>query len=73
MATNFMDEVLAGRTALNEVDDWVDQWHDDETIKCGLRAHLGLEQAEYEEWTAKGNSSLPRDCSHSPQGLNARL
>lgn len=49
--TTFVDDVLAGRTTLDRVDDYVDRWHDSDS-QGELRDFLGLSPAEYDEWIA---------------------
>lgn len=48
MAT-FVDDVLAGRTSLEAVDDYVDRWHDG-GAEGTLAEFLGLSLAEYDAW-----------------------
>lgn len=47
--TTFVDDVLAGRTSLEAVDDYVDRWHDGEGAGT-LAEHLGLSGPEYDAW-----------------------
>ncbi len=49
--TTFVDDVLAGRTTLDRVDDYVDRWHDGDS-EGELRDFLGLSPAEYDAWIA---------------------
>lgn len=47
----FREAVLKGRTAVEDVDDWVDNWHAGWLGKGQeLRDVLGLTHQEYERW-----------------------
>lgn len=48
--TTFMELVLDGRVAQDEIDDFIDLWHDDETADEPLHQFLGMTRAEYELW-----------------------
>lgn len=56
---SFIEGALNGEVALNEIDDWVDRWHDAETVTQSLQDYLGFTDAEYDLW-AKGDSFLPQ-------------
>lgn len=51
----FMDEFLTGNVTADEVDDWVDEWHDGGT-NVPLSEFLGLNQEEYNRWVMKPNA-----------------
>lgn len=44
----FMDAVAAGTATLDQVDDWVEEWH--QGRRPTLRSVLGLTDAEYSRW-----------------------
>lgn len=48
-AENFVELCLAGNALLEEVDDFVDQWHEG-SGDVSLRDFLGLSEAEYSLW-----------------------
>lgn len=51
---NFIDGCLYGTTDLDELDDYVDFWHENETNDT-LREFLGMSQFEYAEWLRLGD------------------
>jgi hypothetical protein len=53
VSETFMDQVLAGEALIDEIDDYVDAWHDDETTTASLAAYLGMTQPEYDLWAEK--------------------
>lgn len=60
---SFMDQVLEGQATLDEIDDYVDHWHDMEDFgekerDMTLREYLGLTAAEYERWGRNGDEVL---------------
>ena len=48
----FLDLVLAGEAHQDDIDDFVDQWHDGDT-SCYLAEFLGMSDDEYALWVAK--------------------
>lgn len=46
---SFIDELIAGNALLEDIDDFVDKWHEQDT---GMRLHeyLGLTEEEYQVW-----------------------
>ncbi len=56
-ATTFMDAYFAGQALLDDVDDWVDAWHDAEGRPRGmaesLKSYLGFNDFEYSLWVEK--------------------
>lgn len=50
----FVDDVLAGRSIVSEIDDYIDRWHDlpDSRPEAALELHdyLGLDWEEYRLW-----------------------
>ena len=45
----FIDKCLRGEAAIDEVDDFVDQWHSSES-DAGIETFLGMTETEYEQW-----------------------
>jgi hypothetical protein len=54
MADKFMDRLLAGEALLDEIDDYVAEWHDGPSSE-ELHAHLGLTWEEYALWVEQPN------------------
>lgn len=52
MSETFMEQLLDGRAFLDEVDDWVDEWHDGDSGDR-LSAFLGMTEEEYALWVEK--------------------
>ena len=51
----FLDLVLAGDARQDDIDDFVDQWHDGD-LSCSLAAFLGMSDDEYALWVEKPSS-----------------
>jgi hypothetical protein len=47
--SNFIDLCLRGEVLLEEIDDWVDEWHDTPQDRK-LHEYLGMNWAEYSSW-----------------------
>lgn len=56
---NFIYDCLYGDTDLEEIDEYVTYWHNNET-GISLREFLGMTKYEYEEWL-KNDDSILRD------------
>jgi len=58
--TTFMDEYLAGRATQDDIDDWIEEWHQGDS---GLEAHefLGLTWPEYSRWVERDELPTPDD------------
>ena len=65
----FVHAVLAGTASAEEVDDWIDRWHDSpcgedgnqaivDGYHCELHEYLGMPWGEYAEWVAHPESIL---------------
>ena len=48
----FLDLVLAGEARQDDIDDFVDQWHDGDA-SCSLAEFLGMSDDEYALWVEK--------------------
>lgn len=56
-STSFMDACLAGEALLDDIDDWVDTWHEHSGAPRGqresLEAYLGFDDFEYSLWAER--------------------
>ncbi|MCC2608002.1 hypothetical protein [Planctobacterium marinum] len=50
---NFIDLCLSGEAFLDEIDDYVDKWHEDEESPQELHEYLGMTEKEYGYWICK--------------------
>ncbi len=51
---SFIDLCLSGEVLEDEIDDFVDQWHDDESESCPeLHEYLGMSWEEYSLWATR--------------------
>lgn len=50
---SFIDLCLSGDVLLDEVDDFVDRWHENENTSLELYEYLGMSWDEYSLWAAK--------------------
>ncbi|OQW90641.1 MAG: hypothetical protein BWK79_19285 [Beggiatoa sp. IS2] len=48
---NFIDLCLSGDVLLEEIDEWIDEWHDSPQ-KQELHDFLGMNWAEYSSWVS---------------------
>lgn len=68
MYHNFIQDCLNGDAILNDLDDYIDMWHDDTTDDTQtLQEFLGLTAYEYDQWILKGSNKIFRDivyCRH---------
>ena len=48
----FLDVVLAGDARADDIDDFVDRWHDGDAT-CSLAEFLGMSHDEYALWVEK--------------------
>lgn len=48
----FVSEYLLGKTEIENIDDWVDDWNNgvNNSNKLGLRDYLGFTKSEYGLW-----------------------
>ena len=48
----FINQVLAEEAELQDIDNWVDEWHDypEVQVSVSLRKWLGFTEPEYEVW-----------------------
>ncbi len=48
----FLELILTGEVHRDDIDDFVDDWHNDDT-PCSLAQFLGMSDAEYALWVEK--------------------
>jgi hypothetical protein len=53
--TNFVELCIQGKCSLNEIDNYIDQWHDSDTT-LQIYDYLGMTQREYRLWVSMPNS-----------------
>ena len=46
----FIDKCISGEAFLDEIDDYVDTWHDDVSESIELNEYLGMTMREYALW-----------------------
>lgn len=63
MSESFLDRCLAGEVLPEDIDDFVDRWHDEQP-NATLAQFLGMKISEYKRWAI--------DASVLPYILNAR-
>ena len=44
--TNFIDDVIDGKTKLDEIDDYVEKWHNSDS-HCSVSEYLGMTEEEF--------------------------
>lgn len=49
--SNFIEKCLSGEALLDDVDDYVDAWHESES-KTPLYEYLGMKRSEYTLWVS---------------------
>jgi hypothetical protein len=54
--STFIELALRGEVVQDEIDDFVDEWHDDEQDDRALHEFLGMTQQEYELWVEQPGS-----------------
>lgn len=65
----FIEACLDGDALLEEIDDYIDQWHDSDTDE-ELYEFLGLTALEYNIWLLKGNSFIKSILMAREKGLD---
>lgn len=58
----FMDDVGAGSATPDQIDDYIDNWHDSAENGTPLHTFLGLTWDEYKRWAENG--ALPHRLDH---------
>lgn len=54
---NFIDDCLAGKASVSDLDDYIEYWHTHETGNT-LQEFLGVTEAEYGQWLKMGDYSF---------------
>ena len=52
----FIEMVKAGQCSIDEIDDYIDKWHDEYHGNLKLYEYLGMTQEEYNQWLTNPNS-----------------
>lgn len=56
MTTPFIERCISGDAFLDEIDDYIDAWHDDDTLEnVELHEYLGMTWQEYSLWVTNPN------------------
>jgi hypothetical protein len=50
---NFIDSCINGSVLIDEIDDFVDRWHDDDSLHVELHEYLGMSWEEYSIWATR--------------------
>lgn len=61
--SNFIEKCITGEVLLDDIDDYVDQWHDDHT-KVQIHEYLGMKKSEYSLWLTDPNILPFIVCAH---------
>lgn len=57
MNKSFVEQCINGNASLDEIDDYIDAWHDsDSDTEIELHEHLGMTWKEYSIWAIKPSS-----------------
>ena len=57
---SFIDACLAGDSILDDIEDYISYWHENET-NLALNEFLGMTSHEYGNWLKTGNDMVLRD------------
>lgn len=58
MYKNFIADVLEEGVMLDEIEDYVEEWHTSDTLEMTLQEFIGLDDYEYEIWLKEGDDIL---------------
>jgi hypothetical protein len=50
MFRTFLDKCIAGEATGEQIDEFVEQWHNDPSAVMPLHEYLGLTSDEYDDW-----------------------
>ncbi|WP_157489016.1 hypothetical protein [Pseudofrankia sp. DC12] len=53
---SFVDSVISGDAEVEEISEWVAEWHDSGGVSGPLRTYLGFSWHEYAVWVLKGEA-----------------
>ena len=69
MNSSFIEKCINGDASLDEIDDYIDEWHDsDSDINLELHEFLGMSWEEYSLWAVKP-SLLAEILNHRKQDV----
>lgn len=54
----FIDKCVSGEATIDQIDDYIDEWHDRKEDNGEIYKFLGLSQSEYAEWVEKPSSDV---------------
>lgn len=69
--SNFIEDCLSGNTILQEIDNYIDQWHDSQSDQT-IYEYLGMTKEEYALFVKDENSLKSIIMAHK-QGKNKEL
>lgn len=52
----FVDKVKKGLCSIDDIDDYIDKWHDEYQGNLKLYEYLGMTEDEYEKWLTNSDS-----------------
>lgn len=67
--TNFLDALEAGEASWDEVDDWVEAWHDGDSSE-ELQEFLGFTEEQYNAWAENPSSFIKSYEAERKSGLS---
>ncbi len=53
---NFIELLKQGKVKPDEIDDYIDKWHDEYSGSDTLEDYLGMTEQQYNEWVANPDS-----------------
>ena len=68
----FIDACLAGDAILDDIEDYIDFWHDNET-GVELYEFLGMTSGEYAKWINAGEDTILCDIVESKNGNEVNM
>jgi hypothetical protein len=72
MNSSFIEKCINGDASLDEIDDYIDEWHDsDSDINLELHEFLGMSWEEYSLWAVKP-SLLAEILNHRKQDVSSK-
>ncbi|MCA6501785.1 MAG: hypothetical protein ACK54E_01130 [Pseudanabaena sp.] len=72
MSNSFIEKCINGDASLDEIDNYIDEWHDsDSDINLELHEFLGMSWEEYSLWAVKP-SLLAEILNHRKQDVSSK-
>jgi len=72
MRNSFIEKCINGDASLDEIDNYIDEWHDsDSDINLELHEFLGMSWEEYSLWAVKP-SLLAEILNHRKQDVSSK-